>query len=69
MKQLVSRIWYAEPARFVAAVTAAWGAVVALDQGSDSWFIPLWVYIVAVPLTTFLGEAVRNNVTPVNDGG
>ena len=66
MRDLWQRIWYAEPVVFVGAIVSAWLAVVAFDQGMDAWEIPLWLYVVAIPLTAFLTAVTRQKVTPVD---
>lgn len=68
MKDLWKKIWYSEPVVFVGSLAAAWAAIVAFDEASDSFAIPLWVYILAVPVLAFLTPVVRGNVTPINDG-
>jgi hypothetical protein len=67
MRNLWNRIWNSEPVVFVGAVVSAWMALVAFDQGIESWEIPLWAYIVAVPVTAFLTGITRQQVTPVDN--
>ena len=64
MKDLWSRIWNTEPVVFVGGLTAAWSAVVAFDQASDVFTLPVWTYIVAVPLIAGVTPMVRRKVTP-----
>ena len=64
MRELWRRIWGSEPVVFVGALVAAWSAIVALDQASEGWAIPVWVYIVAVPAVAFLTAVTRSSVTP-----
>ena len=64
MKELWRKIWYSEPVVFVGSLVAAWVAVVAFDQAADSWEIPLWIYVLAVPLVAFLTGVTRQQVTP-----
>ena len=63
MKDLWRKIWYSEPVVFVGSLVSAWLAVVAFDQASDGWEIPLWIYVVAVPLVAFLTGITRRQVT------
>ena len=63
MRELFKRIWLAEPVVLVGASVSAWTAIVAFDQASAGWEIPLIVYIVAVPLTAFLTGITRQQVT------
>lgn len=68
MKDLVGKLWYSEPVVFVGGLASSWAAIVAFDEASDAFSIPLWCYIVAVPVLAFLTPVVRGNVTPINDG-
>lgn len=68
MKDLWRKIWYSEPVVFVGSITAAWTAVAAFDKATDSFSIPLWIYIVATVAVPLLTGLVRGNVTPVNNG-
>lgn len=68
MRRMWDTIWNSEPVVFVGAAVSAWGAIVAFDQANDTWYLPLWAYIIAVPLTAFLTGVVRNKVTPTNGG-
>jgi hypothetical protein len=67
MINLFKRIWYSEPVVLVGALVAGWSAIVAYDQADDAWAIPVWVYIVAVPLVAFLTRITRRNVTPTGN--
>ena len=49
---------------FVGSLVSAWVAVVAFDKAMDSWEIPLWLYIFAIPATAFLTAVTRQQVTP-----
>lgn len=67
MKDLWKRIWYSEPVLFVGALSAAWLALVAVDQANESWKLPLWTYIAAAPVVAFLTYITRETVTaPAN---
>lgn len=67
MKKLLDRIWNAEPVIFVGALAATWAAVVSLDQASEAWEIPVWLYIGAVVVTVFLTAVTRSAVKPIGD--
>ena len=64
VKDLWRRIWYSEPVVFVGSLVSAWVAVVAFDKAMDTWEIPLWLYIFAIPTTAFLTAVTRQQVTP-----
>ena len=64
MKQLWHKIWNTEPVVFVGGLTAAWSALVAYDQTSTVFTLPVWTYAVAAPLVAAFTYLVRSKVTP-----
>ena len=64
MKKLWNRIWNSEPVVLGGGLVTGWLALVAFDQGNDSFEIPTWAYAVAAPLTAIITYATRRNVTP-----
>jgi len=50
---------------FVGALSAAWLSLVAIDQAATTWELPLWSYLVAVPVVAFLTYVTRGAVAPV----
>lgn len=64
MRDLWKKIWHSEPVVFVGSLMSAWLAVVAFDQGTDAFEIPLWIYVAAIPVGAFLTGVTRQQVTP-----
>ena len=62
MKKLWHMVWNTRPVVFVGSLVSAWMAVVAFDQGDDSWEIPIAIYITVVPVMAFLTGITRNQV-------